>query len=185
MKRFGVDLFNLFRPATTPPPEKITTFAQLQKEVGAWSRENFGDQSEVMPLLGVFEELGELADAANCDDEEDAIADACIFLCDFLEKDGGVMPDDAPELVMVADECLSLMQAAGRLSRAVLKRKQGIRGYDDPEVYNEERDAAVLKILQLLAYRAGSFSLMRGLTIATWNKVVAKRNWKANPEGGV
>lgn len=73
---------------------------QLQNEVGAWSRKNFGDQPAYRPLLGVAEETGELCHAflkkeQNIRLEEnhdaklkDAVGDIVIYLADFCERTG-------------------------------------------------------------------------------------------------
>lgn len=72
---------------------------ELQYRVGTWSQRNFGDQDPSHVLLGVIEELGELAHAQlkgiqgirHTSEEiremkEDAVADIIIYLCDYCHK---------------------------------------------------------------------------------------------------
>jgi NTP pyrophosphatase (non-canonical NTP hydrolase) len=84
----------------------------IQKQVGAWSRKNFGEQiskvtgqvlGSLNPLLGVQEECGELThavlkrhqgirgfdkDETYIDARDDAVSDLLIYLCDFAEREG-------------------------------------------------------------------------------------------------
>lgn len=72
--------------------------AQTQAEIGAWSREQFGDQDSVNPLIGAQEELGEVAqitlkrrqgireDEFTNQDLEIEVADVIIYLMDFCER---------------------------------------------------------------------------------------------------
>jgi NTP pyrophosphatase (non-canonical NTP hydrolase) len=72
----------------------------LQEEHRHWSKRNFGNRPSWMPLLGVMEELGELAHAhlkkaqgirtAENHDEnaKDAVADIVIFLADYCNATG-------------------------------------------------------------------------------------------------
>lgn len=39
--------------------------AQFQKEVGEWSEHNFGDQKSWKPMVGIFEEIGELSEFSS------------------------------------------------------------------------------------------------------------------------
>lgn len=72
----------------------------IQEEQRAWSLANFGPQSPLLPLLGVVEELGELAHAVlkreqgirkdenHLANEKDAIGDVCIYLLDYCNRRG-------------------------------------------------------------------------------------------------
>lgn len=76
------------------------TLRQLQDEQRPWVQHNFGDRPSWMPLLGVMEELGELAHAhlkkaqgirTNEDHDAqaaDAVADIVIFLADYCSAVG-------------------------------------------------------------------------------------------------
>lgn len=77
-------------------------FRQLQEEVSEWARRNFGPPhgSGYRPLLGVQEEVGELAHAhlkaeqgirGNEDHEsakKDAVGDIVIYLADYCSSNG-------------------------------------------------------------------------------------------------
>ena len=87
------------------------TLAEIQEQVGAWSRYNFPRNTPLEPMLGIIEEVGELAHAIlktnqgirgtaeeHVAEERDAIGDAGIFLCDFAGRIGhslfiGVHPE--------------------------------------------------------------------------------------------
>ena len=72
---------------------------RLQEEQKPWVAHNFGDRPAWMPLLGVMEELGELAHAflKNAQGirkqdydakQKDAVADIIIYLSDFCNSQG-------------------------------------------------------------------------------------------------
>lgn len=73
---------------------------EMQDEQYEWSMRNFGPQSAMLPLLGVVEELGELAHAVlkreqgirkdenHLHNEKDAIGDVCIYLMDYCNRRG-------------------------------------------------------------------------------------------------
>jgi NTP pyrophosphatase (non-canonical NTP hydrolase) len=77
------------------------TFQQLQERVCEWSVRNFKDQPSYRPLLGAFEELGELSHAhlkgeqgirhtpdQIRDMKIDAVADVIIYLADYCAREG-------------------------------------------------------------------------------------------------
>jgi NTP pyrophosphatase (non-canonical NTP hydrolase) len=96
--------------------EPTKSLADIQQEIGVWANMNFGHNVSKDPLsvsyghplgslpslLGVMEELGELArvvarrhqargykDAVEAQDaKEDAVADLLVFLCDFCYREG-------------------------------------------------------------------------------------------------
>src|SRR5690606_26362100 len=74
----------------------------------------------------------------------------------------------------------------GKLSHAVLKRHQGIRGFDKYFKYRTERDQAIVGLFKSLEGAALDCLKKEYLVIlnGTWNKVVSKRNWVASPETG-
>jgi len=73
---------------------------KLQDEQRPWVAYNFGDRPSWMPLLGVVEELGELAHAYlkraqgirtsenHTENAKDAVADIVIFLADYCSAEG-------------------------------------------------------------------------------------------------
>ena len=109
---------------------------EIQREIGEWSRRNFGDQvskstgqvlGSLSPLLGIQEELGELC-------------------------------------------------------HVVLKRHQGIRGYDDDAKYQAERDDAMADIMVYLCDYASREGVdLEGVLTMTWNRVKS-RDWTNRPQ---
>lgn len=73
-------------------------FHQLQVEVGDWSTRNFGKNPAIWKLLGVVEEVGELAHAElkslqgirTSEDHEakgkDAVGDILVYLADYCNR---------------------------------------------------------------------------------------------------
>lgn len=72
---------------------------QLQKEVGEWSCKNFPNNQPYHPLLGVQEEVGELAHAhlkmeqairgstaQHFAEKFDAVGDIIVYLADYCER---------------------------------------------------------------------------------------------------
>lgn len=75
---------------------------------------------------------------------------------------------------------LGIVEEVGELAHVNLKSHQGIRGYDDPKKYKEERDDAISDILVYLcdyAFREG-VDLQECLN-KVWAKV-QKRDWEKN-----
>jgi NTP pyrophosphatase (non-canonical NTP hydrolase) len=72
---------------------------KIQTEVYIWSLNNFGDQPSINPLLGIVEEVGELAHSVlkkrqairvNEDHDnniKDALGDIYIYMCDFAARE--------------------------------------------------------------------------------------------------
>lgn len=73
---------------------------RIQNEQAAWSRHNFGDRPSWQPLLGLQEEIGELAhhylkreqgirlEEDHDAEIKDAAADIVIYLLDFCNAEG-------------------------------------------------------------------------------------------------
>jgi len=164
-------------------PNELT---RVFTEVPIWSSQMFGDQkglNHLAPLLGILEELGELEEAVVSDltafveEIYDAVGDIGIYTIDFLTRLGIdpviVWPSWAEE-----QEHSALVYLA-RLNHACLKRHQGIRGFDVDTVFNEAVIDNTAAFLHCINHK---HNLSR-CTIETWNYIVSKRNWKANPDG--
>jgi NTP pyrophosphatase (non-canonical NTP hydrolase) len=77
-----------------------TTLKQIQEEVKVWEKKNFGDRPGWQPLLGLQEEVGELAhhylkraQGIRISEDHnagiaDAVADIVIYLLDFCNTEG-------------------------------------------------------------------------------------------------
>src|SRR5688572_7611302 len=80
------------------PPQPFT-FRRLQHEVGEWSRRNFPNNMPHHPLLGLTEEVGELAhshlkleqgirgtESEHILGKMDAVGDILIYLADYCSR---------------------------------------------------------------------------------------------------
>lgn len=167
----------------------MNLFSDLQIEVGEWSSENFPGQSDVNPLIGADEEMGELADSIEFDkkpndDELDAIGDVLIYLADFCAIRGldyqlayKLSKDYSPVHKNIFQEWTA---AKGQLNRSVLKRRQGIR-------LNEDRvgEEAEYKALARIICAIEQFSENRGYTVEdaikfAWYDEVIDREWDSS-----
>jgi hypothetical protein len=175
-------------------------------EVGRWSVMNFGFQEtqhlvgalnesvalpdgdvitvrlgSTAPLMGIVEEIGELFEAETEQAFFDAVADICIYLMDYVCREGATWPEG--KLHDTEDEfdpVTGLVVMCGRLHHATLKRHQGIRGFDRAAVYEEARDAAVARLVYYLETVAVEVceSTLQEMVNDTWANIVSKRNWK-------
>ena len=110
---------------------------QLQDENREWVAKNFAkDRPGWHPLLGMFEEIGELSEASfnlstteeegSCASVRDAAADIVVYMADFAN-----MHDfNLEEIVKVPNpEVVNYPEiVVGKLAHAYLKSAQGIRG---------------------------------------------------------
>lgn len=170
----------------------------LQNEVAEWSDRNFGSDPahRLRPLLGMIEELGELAEETYID---------------------ALFPKtDAEECTRDLLTCQALL---GRLVHRALKSMQGIRGHDESEIrhlmiaadklasdlvelcgrhgipnkihltagqeVSREKQSDAIGDIEI--YKA-DFCRRNGLNLGdvvaeTWARV-KQRDWKANPETG-
>lgn len=105
----------------------------LQEELIAWQGRKFGYQPFERVVLGVGEELGELAEAKEDSDEaRDAVGDISIYalqLCSSMRLDAGVLIETFPNELMPDDT----EKIFGRICHVSLKHLQGIRGFGGPE----------------------------------------------------
>lgn len=164
-------------------------FERLQREVGAWSDEQFGDQPAVNPLLGVGEELGELHEhlaghEAVTDRERDCVGDALVYLADVCHRRGldlgAAAESDPAEDVEYGTPLAGVGSALGDLDRSVLKRRQGIR-LDEARVGDAAEQRAVARLLAHLS----AFAEARGYTLddcirVAWDGEVADREWDSS-----
>lgn len=211
----------------------IHPFTTLCEQVGEWSRRNFGDQeskwleptplslypdntpacclqrlNHIAPLLGIIEEIGELATACHLSSHDyaaarDAVGDIMIYLADYLVRMRPNCPDPASMInwLLVDDrlriECPEssiggssqfLLTHIGQLVHRNLKRHQGIRGYHDnhkffPEIRLQLNDILIgVGRLYALSKPDRQCSVHEILIIAvdTWQQV-KQRDWKKNP----
>jgi NTP pyrophosphatase (non-canonical NTP hydrolase) len=131
--------------------EERLTMTALQVEHRAWAKKNFPDSPSWHPLLGIFEEIGELFSAdmrENKEEKIDAVGDIVIFLVHYCNRNGydffGCIRDTPDALEAKYDEDSSgefdhlcrvrlsdqLAIAAGSLAHSHLKSEQEIRPDD-------------------------------------------------------
>ena len=168
----------------------------VQDEQATWSWENFGEQPDVNPLLGIGEELGEFYEATKSKDKLDALCDVAIYSMDYatrrrwnlahlVEAHSPLIADNPTVQAMAISDC-PLMVALGRLNHAHLKEAQGIRG--DASVHQTAAKEALAAIFLECAAefyvlpQASKLSFVEAISIV-WSRVVEKRNWKKNPGG--
>lgn len=157
---------------------------ELQSEVSEWAEENFPGQPPVNPERGIYEELGEFAEAAESGDMEaieDAIGDVVIYCCDFTAKRDLPLSEciqavDEDDLWLSSNTSSLLLYAAGRIAHSELKLDQEIREDDD-----DVGDEATMKGVGLLLLYLNQISGIFGTTIdrcveRAWGEV-SEREW--------
>ena len=134
---------------------------RIQAEVANWSQANFEEQrskthpqlvlNSLAPLLGLCEEFLELSTSTSQVEQEDAIGDILIYLCDYASRLDINLADLLP-----ADSrgpYYLLADAVHTLIHATLKHHQGIRGYDDLDFYQAQLRRGIENLFQSLNYR--------------------------------
>jgi len=171
----------------------MKTLSEIQSEVDRWSLLNFGSQQSMStganlyslaPLLGIVEEVGEYETASIAGDEpgmRDAIGDILIYLCDFASREYAcklLLFDGKPTTFQ------TLTTTVGFLCHCVLKRHQGIRGMDNENFYNANRDSAINQLMLVISGICNNVLNDSVIDILneTWESV-QKRDWKKNPGG--
>lgn len=176
---------------------------QLIKEVGEWSKDNFGEQETLVLQVVPLKEVKKFSDWQDLHPRTVESPVACLGslapLLGIVEEYGefvdAVSEEDRQDaigdiIICLCDYCsregigfpeyepsrdTTLGVEVGRLVHATLKRMQGIRGYDNREKYEESRNFALRGIVSCLI-QIDHQALQYG--IDTWNKIVKKRNWK-------
>ncbi len=188
-------------------------WTDLQKRVYDWQLRNFGvkypggNSPHWTQVAGIVEELGELVEAEGHEAEDDAICDATVYSMSLAASFGwtfGSLMSEAveigyhPTFVRHHRAPESVMAPLGQLSRCVLKRDQGIRGYDVDAYYQEKVRASLVLILAHIAlwvriHRHGpaatasiapATSTGQAYYLAKMHEVIAevtRRDWITNP----
>ena len=167
----------------------MSLFRELQDEVGEWSRENFPEQPDVNPFMGSGEEAGELAEVIDFngqpDEEElDAVGDILVYLADFCAIRGLDYQEAYEDSTDIETEFDSFFRewtrTRGRLTRSVLKQRQGIR-LDEDRVGEDAEQEALAEMLAVLRELTNG----RGYTIkdavnTAWYDEVIDRVWDSD-----
>lgn len=159
-------------------------YAQLQYDVEEWSNQQpFGDQDEFRPLVGAYEELGEIYDAITVQQLEDAIGDTVIYLADFCARDGSLLLSSPLSYQYERDVMDEIFYQMGKLSHSHLKRDQGIRTdeYGVSVDFEQEVLSRILYLLDNLAVENGT-TIERSIETA-WGEV-NERDWNEDPNSG-
>lgn len=158
-------------------------------EVGIWSRRNFPGKTPLDPAEGIVEEIGELAHArlkrrqgirgtsAEHDAaEQDAIADAAVFLCDFASQVG------VSQVEIAIEEYRGKPHDVPAFADVVHGGSNLFSVIDEPEVDDwGDRIVELAADLETYAYARG-WDFMEILD-RTWNEV-SKRDWILYPGSG-
>lgn len=158
-------------------------FIEMQAELAAWSKKNFGEQPPHRPMLGIIEEIAELQEAWDVKDKNaivDAVGDIGIYMLDYCVKRGWSFSDLWGYRSRGATPWATrLMSFVRRLAHHHLKGEQGIRGGA------LEHDQQLRSVLSDLLGVLQSFSESVGLNLPiimreVWSKV-RLRDWTKNP----
>lgn len=138
-------------------------YDDIQRNIHDWQRHNFGETATWQCVLGIIEEVGEYS-ASNpvmrCDISVmacnnlmlDAIADAYIYMTSLCSIEGLKISDiinSTPTTRGITPQ--SAAMAVGTLARVVLKRSQGIRGFNDDQFYKRELVHALVGVSTCLS----------------------------------
>jgi NTP pyrophosphatase (non-canonical NTP hydrolase) len=153
----------------------------LQEELKTWVLHNFGDRPSWQPLLGIGEEIGELAAAATDEEVADAIADTAVYVADYANVMGWDIQKiwDNRGFARPLDD--DLTKILGKLNHHHLKAEQGIRG--DRDDHHGRISWNLGALLSVLAGRAGGAQKFLDIVERTWNEV-KQRDWKKNAADG-
>jgi len=178
--------------------------ATLQAEQAEWALANFGDGRDPShALMGMMEELGELADAIKglpyqelgqkesppreetVENIKDALGDFVIYAADYCTLKGWDMSSLCSQFTYVRKphnvgvRYMELASACGMLSHHHLKSIQGIRGTA------EEHDQGGQESMAEALFSAWRLCVLLGFSFKktvqdVWNDV-KKRDWKKDP----
>lgn len=167
----------------------MSLFKQLQTEVGEWSKENFPGQPDVNPFLGSAEEAGELAEVIRMDqnpdkEELDAVGDILVYLADFCSKrnlDYQRAYEESEDVELQHENFFrEWVRTRGRLTRSVLKTRQGIR-LDEDRVGKKAEQNALAEMLATLRYLTDrrEYTLEEAVDFAWYDEVI-DREWNSS-----
>ena len=161
-------------------------YKKIQKEVKAWTDYNFPQAEPWQPLLGIVEEIGEYQDSYTVLEQEDALADAMIYLIDFANKMEIDLDSDLgkPTASSYPEDYLRSM---GKLSHAYLKKVQSIRTEED---HDENIKLALVNLMTRIRHSWAIFCANDSMFVDfesvfrnVW-KLVSQRDWQKYKERG-
>lgn len=148
--------------------QTIDKWEALRLECFQWSYMNFGDQPVERPLMGLLEEHFEEEDSINESEAQDAQADQMIYFMDFMSRLKLTFTDLTP-----ADISVWHPNPRGMMVHCMLKRLQGIRGYEKDDFFRTQ----MLGHMSLYFYQMQEDGCLYDVTRRTWDETVSKRNW--------
>lgn len=163
------------------------SFTKLQNEQKPWVAHNFPGRAKHQPLLGMFEEYGELLVAETGAEIQDAVADITIFLTDFCNANDfsidQILYMNKREDIAWMDSSQSLNGIAfsiSKISHHYLKREQNIRG--DFRTHTDQIEIRISQLIGFLRHfsRTCGFDYERAVS-DTWVQV-SKRDWRRAKE---
>jgi len=189
------------------PPDETDA---MQVKLVRWERRNFGLVPQPLQALGVIEEFGEIDHTKQLDEKLDGVGDLCVYIGQLLNGNRlAIRPVIELAEMLAADwDGNEAAQAdnppaalVGAFAHTVLKREQGIRGYDVDAFWRTE---LVFSLASLMAHakldvmfldaaleadashytRLHEGGLIRRTYIDVASKVVLKRNWAADKLAG-
>ena len=140
----ALDEFNRIATLDTNDPMPTDDMLELQVRLYRWQTRNFNGCTDWQMALGMIEEFGEFEEADNSEDRYDAVGDVAVFGCQLLTLNRLGLniaiadADHLAEAMRLGEESHSLMRAAGRMAKVVLKGSQKIRGLADKDLYRAE-----------------------------------------------
>lgn len=170
--------------------EHSNGYVRLQARVAEWAARNFGPNPPWRMACGIVEEVGEFHAATDEANRVDALADIATYSMNLCADRGWQYADFWDRATrMVPSPVLPVVCYAGALCRAVLKRDQGIRGYDQPEVFESALRQALQAItwytvtwLQSMGPRPFGYSHVDHLGLVTpVIERVLTRDWTRHP----
>jgi len=198
MKLDAVDTGSTVR-ALAEPPEFLQRdnprlwdepIAVLSEEIAPWHEHNFPSWMDHphQKVLGMTEELGELAEAiemSNRTDVADAVGDIVVYMAAYCATQGTNLVDihdgsttEGLSVLTVNEYMLACTKFMGKVSHGRLKTDQGIRG--TAERHWAQTVVSLQALLNLLSRLCTAFDLELKYAVAsTWAKV-RRRDWQAD-----
>lgn len=164
-------------------------YTQFRTEHAIWIEHNFSGSKAYQPLLGMVEEIGELAEAnLQLDDnkERDAIGDILVYLthyCNFYLLDWWECQKFANISWSILPNLLDISIQIGKLAHAQLKGEQSIR-HTAEQIFTMKKVTVgnIVVLLDHYCKYTGRANVLGCLQHA-WDEV-KHRDWKKNNQTG-
>lgn len=163
------------------------SFTKLQAEQKPWVAHNFPNRAKYQPLLGMFEEYGELIIAETGAEIQDAVGDITIFLTDFCNANEFNIDQI---LYMNKREDISWMDSTqamngicfsiSKISHHYLKREQNIRG--DYRTHTEQLEIRISQLVGFLKHFSKVCGFEYERTVEDVWRQVSRRDWRPKKE---